>query len=53
MSWLHRLQRRFRRSDPVTFVGVCVLLMAVAALAAYLPRVDPVEALRADRKSVV
>ena len=39
--------------DPVTFVGVPIVLGAVACLAAYLPayrasRIDPVRALRGD-----
>jgi putative ABC transport system permease protein len=40
-------------ADPLTFALVCLLLMSVVALAAYLParratRVDPIVALRAD-----
>ena len=40
-------------TDPATYVGVTVFLMAIGLLATYLPAsraasVDPVEALRAD-----
>jgi predicted permease len=39
--------------DPLTLAGVCIVLLAVATLAAYFPasrasRIDPVEALRAE-----
>ena len=40
-------------TDPLTFAGVCLLLLAVALLATYIPsrralRIDPIAALRAD-----
>ena len=48
-SFLYQLEP----TDPVTFVGVSVLLFAVALLASYVParraaRVDPVKVLRAE-----
>jgi putative ABC transport system permease protein len=55
--WLTRVMESLlfsvSRTDPVTFVAVPVVLIAVAALACYLParramRVDPVIALRVD-----
>ena len=55
--WLTRVMETLlfsvSRTDPVTFIVVPVTLIAVAALACYLParkamRVDPVIALRAD-----
>jgi putative ABC transport system permease protein len=55
--WLTRVMESLlfsvSRTDPVTFIVVPVTLIAVAALACYLParkamRVDPVIALRAD-----
>jgi ABC-type antimicrobial peptide transport system permease subunit len=40
-------------ADPVTFVGLAVLLILIAALASYLPArqastINPMEAMRAD-----
>jgi putative ABC transport system permease protein len=55
--WLTRVMETLlfsvSRTDPMTFITVPVTLIAVAALACYLParramRVDPVNALRAD-----
>ena len=42
-----------RAGDPVTFLGVSIVLMSVAMLAAYVPsrraaRVDPMVVLRAE-----
>jgi predicted permease len=52
-SALEPLLYEVRASDPVAFGGAAALLLAVAALASWIParratRVDPVEALRAE-----
>jgi putative ABC transport system permease protein len=51
--YLQTLLFEIRPTDPLTLVGVCVLLSAAALLACYVPavratRVDPVVALRID-----
>jgi putative ABC transport system permease protein len=51
--WLEALLFEVQPRDPVTFAGIAALLIAVAALACYLParraaRIDPLSALRAD-----
>ena len=50
-SWLYEILYEVSTTDPMTFVGVAVLLVAVAVLACYLParramRVEPMTALR-------
>lgn len=51
--WLESLLFEVKPSDPLTFVAVAVLLLAVAGVACYLParraaRIDPLLALRAE-----
>ncbi|HLK18984.1 MAG TPA: FtsX-like permease family protein, partial [Bryobacteraceae bacterium] len=54
---LSRILSRFlygvAASDPITYIGVAVLLLVVALVASYIParraiRIDPVAALRAE-----
>ena len=52
-KWLETMLFQVKPTDPVTFAAVAALLLAVAALACYLParraaRIDPLAALRAD-----
>jgi putative ABC transport system permease protein len=51
--WLETLLFQIEPHDPATFVGIAVLLLAVASMACYLParraaRVDPLTALRVE-----
>ena len=51
--WLEALLYHVSATDPVTFVGVPLLFLAVAVIASYAParratRIDPVRALRAE-----
>ena len=52
-KWIATLLFEVKPTDPVTFAGVASLLLAVAALACYIParraaRTDPLRALRVD-----
>ena len=51
--WLESLLFEVKPSDPLTFVAVALLLLAVAVVACYLParraaRIDPLLALRTE-----
>lgn len=52
-KWVQTLLFQVEPTDPLTFAAVAVLLLAVAALACYIParraaRIDPLAALRAE-----
>lgn len=52
-KWVQALLFQVRPTDPATFAGVAILLLAVAALACYIParraaRIDPLAALRTE-----
>jgi putative ABC transport system permease protein len=51
--WLDALLFEVRPHDPITFAGIAALLLAVAAIACYVParraaRIDPLAALRSE-----
>jgi ABC-type antimicrobial peptide transport system permease subunit len=51
--WLEALLFEVQPQDPITFAGIAAILLAVAALACYVParraaRVDPLIALRSE-----